>query len=62
MRKEVTIMATTYYYDGNEVTKEEYAAKIREKYLNNPPEGYTRREIERMADNDILDMDYFLNE
>ena len=32
------------------------------KYRKNPPDGYTRREIERMRDNDILDMDYFLNE
>ena len=31
-------------------------------YMQNPPDGYTRREIERMRDNDILDMDYFLNE
>ena len=32
------------------------------KYIQNPPAGYARREIERMRDNDILDMNYFLNE
>lgn len=36
--------------------------KLREKYINSPPEGYTRKEIERMREEDLLDMDYFLNE
>ena len=54
--------ATTYFIDEKEVSKKEYVAKLREKYMKNPPDGYTRREIERMRDNDILDMDYFLNE
>lgn len=35
---------------------------LRRKYMDNPPEGYTAKEIERMSDEDILDMDYFLNE
>lgn len=56
-------MAVTYYdANGKEVTKKEFLAILREKYMQNPPDGYTRREIERMRDNDILDMDYFLNE
>lgn len=55
-------MATTYFIDDKEVSKKEYVTKLREEYIKNPPEGYTRREIERMRDNDILDMDYFLNE
>ncbi len=55
-------MAVTYNYDGKVVTKEEYVAKLREKYAQSPPDGYTTREIERMRDNDLLDMDYFLNE
>ena len=58
----VTYTYVTYTYEGKELTKKEYVAKLREKYMQNPPEGYTRREIERMRDNDILDMDYFLNE
>ena len=56
-------MAVTYYdANGKEVTKKEFVAILREIYMQNPPDGYTRREIERMRDNDILDMDYFLNE
>lgn len=36
--------------------------KIRQKYLDNPPEGMTVADIRRMSDDDLLDMDYFLNE
>jgi len=36
--------------------------KIRQKYIDNPPEGMTAADIRRMSDNDLLDMDYFLNE
>ena len=35
---------------------------LRRKYMDNPPEGYTTKEIEKMSDEYILDMDYFLNE
>ena len=35
---------------------------LRRKYMENVPEGYTKKEIETMSDEDILDMDYFLNE
>jgi hypothetical protein len=36
--------------------------KLRRKYADNPPEGYSKAEIERMRDDDLLDMDYFLHE
>ncbi len=36
--------------------------ELRKKYMKNPPEGFTSKEIETMSDDDILDMDYFLNE
>lgn len=36
--------------------------EIRKKYMNNPPEGYSRKDVARMSDEDLLDMDYFLNE
>jgi hypothetical protein len=36
--------------------------KLRQKYLDNPPDGYSKAEIQRMRDEDLLDMDYFLNE
>lgn len=36
--------------------------KLRKKYMNNPPEGMTSEEIRRMRGDDLLDMDYFINE
>lgn len=36
--------------------------KLRKKYMNNPPEGLTSQDIRFMSDDDLLDMDYFLNE
>ena len=36
--------------------------ELREKYISNPPEGMTSEDIRRMSEDDLLDMDYFLNE
>jgi len=36
--------------------------KLRQKYIDNPPEGMTSEDIRRMSEDDLLDMDYFLNE
>lgn len=36
--------------------------ELRAKYINNPPEGMTAKDIKSMSDDDLLDMDYFLNE
>ncbi len=36
--------------------------KLRKKYMDNPPEGMTSRDIRRMSEEELLDMDYFLNE
>ena len=36
--------------------------ELREKYINNPPEGMTAKDIRSMSDDDLLDMDYFLHE
>ena len=36
--------------------------KLREKYINNPPEGMTSADIRQMSEEELLDMDYFLNE
>ena len=38
------------------------AEKLRTKYIDNPPDGYTKSEIISMSDDSILDMDYFLHE
>lgn len=36
--------------------------KLRKKYMDNPPEGMTSRDIRYMSEDELLDMDYFLNE
>ena len=36
--------------------------ELREKYLLKPPEGMTSEDIRHMSEDDLLDMDYFLNE
>lgn len=36
--------------------------KLRKKYMDNPPEGMTSEDIRCMSGEDLLDMDYFLNE
>ena len=36
--------------------------RLRQKYMGNPPEGMTSEDIRRMSEDDLLDMDYFLNE
>lgn len=36
--------------------------KLRQKYMDNPPEGMTSMDIRNMSEADLLDMDYFLNE
>lgn len=35
--------------------------KPHKKYMDNPPEGMTSEDIRRMSEDDLLDMDYFLN-
>ena len=36
--------------------------KLRRKYIDNPPEGMTSKDIRSMSGEDLLDMDYFLND
>lgn len=36
--------------------------ELRKKYIENPPEGMTSEDIRQMSEDDLLDMDYFLNE
>lgn len=36
--------------------------ELRKKYLDNPPTGYSRKDVSKMTDDELLDMDYFLNE
>ena len=39
-----------------------HTEELRKKYIENPPEGMTSEEICSMSEDDLLDMDYFLNE
>ena len=34
--------------------------ELRNKYIENPPEGMTPEDIRHMSEDDLLDMDYFL--
>ena len=36
--------------------------ELRKKYIKNPPLGMTSKDIRRMSEEELLDMDYFLNE
>ena len=36
--------------------------ELRKKYMDNPPEGITSEDIRNMSEDELLDMDYFLNE
>ena len=44
------------------ITEAELAKELREQYIKNPPEGMTSDEVRDMSADDLLDMDYFLNE
>ena len=39
-----------------------HSDEIRNKYITNPPDGMTADDIRHMSEEDLLDMDYFLNE
>ena len=36
--------------------------ELRKKYMDNPPDGYSKKDVSKMSDDELLDMDYFLNE
>lgn len=36
--------------------------ELRKKYIENPLEGMTSRDIRHMSEEELLDMDYFLND
>jgi hypothetical protein len=39
-----------------------HSEELRNKYIQNPPEGMTAADIHSMSEEDLLDMDYFLQE
>jgi len=40
----------------------EFIAKLRQKYIDNPPDGMTPSLVREMSDSNLLDMDEFLHE
>jgi hypothetical protein len=40
----------------------QHTEKLRKKYIDNPPEGMSSEDIRCMSEDELLDMDYFLNE
>jgi hypothetical protein len=44
------------------ITEAELAKELRVKYIKNPPDGMTSDEVRHASDDELLDMDYFLNE
>jgi len=40
----------------------DHVERIRNKYIENPPDGMSVKDIKSMSDNDLLDMDFFLTE
>lgn len=36
--------------------------ELRKKYMDNPPERMTSKDIRNMSEDELLDMDFFLNE
>lgn len=44
------------------MNKSDQIAKLREQYIQNPPEGMTTKLVKKMSDHDLLDMHYFLTE
>ena len=36
--------------------------ELRKKYMSDPPERMTSRDIRNMSEDELLDMDYFLND
>lgn len=43
-------------------TMNKHAEELKRKYMQNPPEGMTAEDIQYMNEDDLLDMEYFLNE
>lgn len=39
-----------------------HSLELRNNYLLNPPDGLTADDIRSMSEDELLDMDYFLNE
>ena len=57
-----TLTPVVYSFQRRAAYMNPSTEKLRKKYMDNPPEGMTSEDIRRMSEDDLLDMDYFLNE
>jgi hypothetical protein len=48
--------------DGRLTMEKQQIEELRQKYIQNPPEGMTAKLVKNMSDSDLLDMHYFLTE
>ena len=44
------------------VMDKKFLEELRQKYVDNPPDGMTPKLVKTMTDSDLLDMHYFLTE
>ena len=56
------LIPVLYFLTKEDAPMKRNTEKLRKKYMDNPPEGMTSGDIRRMSEDDLLDMDYFLNE
>lgn len=57
------LLHTTFINDGRQLKmNQRHVDELRQKYINNPPEGMTPKLVRNMTDSDLLDMHYFLIE
>jgi len=48
--------------DGRLTMEKQQIEELKQKYIQNPPEGMTAKLVKNMSDSDLLDMHYFLTE
>lgn len=48
--------------NGGHTIDNKHIEELRQKYIQNPPEGMSKKDIQDMSDSNLLDMDYFLHE
>ena len=58
----LNLIPVVYSFQRRAAYMDPNTEKLRKKYMDNPPEGMTSEDIRRMSEDDLLDMDYFLNE
>ena len=58
----LNLIPVVYSFQRRAAYMDPNTEKLRKKYMDNPPEGMTAEDIRRMSEDDLLDMDYFLNE